>query len=139
VRLRRSCSKVGPLDSCFACHHGEGKKSERERSGLVRSESAFGMSFAYGFRAEADPAKPVVTRCGYCDFKTEGQLEQARAAFEAHECGRPKPDPVKRRPRGFRFRGDPWLYERSRSLVRSLVSDLDHRRPGQDSSTPAIR
>jgi hypothetical protein len=64
------------------------------------------MSFAYGFRAEVDPAKPVVTRCGYCDFTTEALLEQARAAFEAHVCGRPppKPHPTKRRPSGFRFR-----------------------------------
>jgi hypothetical protein len=73
---------------------------------LVRSESSFGMSFAYGFRAEVGPAKPVVTRCGYCDFTTEGQLEQARAAFEMHVCGRPssKPRPAKRRPSGFGFR-----------------------------------
>jgi hypothetical protein len=76
---------------------------------LVRSESSFGMSFAYGFRAEVDPAKAVVTRCGYCDFKAEGLLEQARAAFEAHVCGRPspKPRPAKRRPSGFALRSRP--------------------------------
>jgi hypothetical protein len=61
------------------------------------------MSVAYGFHA--GPAKSVVIRCGYCDFTTEGRLEQTRVAFEAHVCGRPpsKPRPAKRRRSGFGF------------------------------------
>ena len=36
----------------------------------------------------AELPQPVTIRCARCGFATEGQLEQAREAFQTHECER---------------------------------------------------
>jgi hypothetical protein len=46
----------------------------------------------------------VVERCSFCSFEIVSSFEEARAAFEQHKCGRPKPEPTKRRASGFKFR-----------------------------------
>jgi hypothetical protein len=38
----------------------------------------------------------VVERCAFCSFEVRAPLEKARAAFEAHECDRPKTEPTRR-------------------------------------------
>jgi hypothetical protein len=48
------------------------------------------------------PLEPVVTSaCSFCAFRVTCPLEQAREAFEQHECSRPKPVTSKRRTSGF--------------------------------------
>jgi hypothetical protein len=46
----------------------------------------------------------VVERCAFCDFTISAPVETAHAAFEAHECGRPKPETSVRRRSGFALR-----------------------------------
>jgi hypothetical protein len=46
-------------------------------------------------------AAQVTCRCSHCDFVIVASLEQARAAFEAHRCSRPKPTTSKRGRTGF--------------------------------------
>jgi hypothetical protein len=50
-----------------------------------------------GWRESVYAEARVVERCGYCDFQTAGPLEEARAAFEQHQCDRPRPVASKRR------------------------------------------
>jgi hypothetical protein len=49
----------------------------------------------------AFPEPPVTERCAYCSFTVSAPLEEAREAFQAHECGRPRPVTSKRRRSGF--------------------------------------
>jgi hypothetical protein len=46
----------------------------------------------------------VTERCAYCSFTVSAPLEQARQSFAEHVCDRPKPEPMKRRTRGFSLR-----------------------------------
>jgi hypothetical protein len=46
----------------------------------------------------------VVARCAYCDFNTSAPVEEARTAFQTHECDRPKPGTTVRRRSGFGMR-----------------------------------
>jgi hypothetical protein len=47
------------------------------------------------------PEAKIVERCVHCDFTVSAVLEEARQAFERHECDRPKPTTTLRRRRGF--------------------------------------
>jgi hypothetical protein len=46
----------------------------------------------------------VTSACAYCDFSVSAPLEQARQAFRAHHCNRPKPETTVRRRSGFALR-----------------------------------
>jgi hypothetical protein len=46
----------------------------------------------------------VIERCSFCAFEIRAPFEEARRAFEAHECGRPRPTSATRRPSGFALR-----------------------------------
>jgi bacterioferritin-associated ferredoxin len=88
-------------------------RSQDRRTSSVRSFAAAladgsasigrGMTLAEQL-AELRSSVPVTVKCGHCSFLAFAPLEEARAAFEQHDCDRPKPEPSKRRPGGFRFR-----------------------------------
>jgi hypothetical protein len=45
-----------------------------------------------GWRDRVGLPEPIVLeRCGFCDFAVSAPLEEARGAFEAHVCNRPRP------------------------------------------------
>ena len=43
----------------------------------------------------------VTTKCSHCSFEVSAPLEEAREAFEAHRCDRPKPKSTVRRRSSF--------------------------------------
>lgn len=57
-----------------------------------------------GWRSPVRMDLRVVERCAFCAFEMVAPFEQAREAFAAHVCDRPKPDLSKRRRGGFSFR-----------------------------------
>jgi hypothetical protein len=54
-----------------------------------------------GWGVPMSPEPSVVERCCYCDFTVSAPLEEARQAFQAHVCARPRPTSTKRRRSSF--------------------------------------
>jgi hypothetical protein len=65
---------------------------------LVRGRQRLASEHAARARAALAPellpkrkAPRLTARCAFCDYEDEGPLEEARARWAEHECGRPAP------------------------------------------------